>query len=187
MRLQLHPNEWFVRTARRLLQERAAAGKTRCRRIGAARDRRDRPRRAPPAPRLWALHVTGGLDEKARLALLDHRSPQVRAWAVRLLVDEGSPSADALSRFQVMADHHRPDPGRLFPRQPGRQGSSEISPLVRLYLVSALQRIPVEGRWPLAEALVKNDEDQSDDNQTLLIWYGLEPLVATDRGRAVAL
>ena len=26
-RLQVHPNEWYVRTARRLLQERAAAGK----------------------------------------------------------------------------------------------------------------------------------------------------------------
>ena len=90
-RLQVHANEWYVRTARRLLQERAAAGKD----LGAAhrvlreilatdRDVRHRLRA------IWALYATGGLDEKARLALLDDPSPPVRAWGVRLLVDDGA-------------------------------------------------------------------------------------------------
>ena len=34
-----------------------------------------------------------------------------------------------------------------------RARSSELSPLVRLYLASAMQRIPVDRRWPIAEAL----------------------------------
>ena len=103
-RLQLHKNDWYVRTARRLLQERAAAGRD----LGAAhrvlreilaadRDPRHRLRA------LWALHATGGLDEKARLALLDDPSPPVRAWAVRLLVDDGPPSAEVIDRLTAMA------------------------------------------------------------------------------------
>ena len=74
-RLQLHHNDWYVRTARRLLQERAAAG----------RDLSTGPSRAPRDPganpdvtrqlrAIWALYATGGLDEKA--ALRTARSPE---------------------------------------------------------------------------------------------------------------
>jgi putative heme-binding domain-containing protein len=59
--------------------------------------------------------------------------------------------------------------------------------MVRLYLASALQRIPAEQRWPMAEALAGNGDYASDQNHALLIWYGLEPLVARERGRAIAL
>jgi putative heme-binding domain-containing protein len=60
---------------------------------------------------------------------------------------------------------------------PGR----ERSQLVLLYLASALQRVSVERRWPLAEALAIQAEPSAFPDHTLLIWYGLEPLVAGDR------
>ena len=92
----------------------------------------------PKLRALWALHVTGGLDEKTRLALLDHSSPQVRAWAVRLAVDDGSPSADALNRFQEMANHDRLDALPSFHRQPGAKGWADASPLVRVKAAEVL-------------------------------------------------
>jgi putative membrane-bound dehydrogenase-like protein len=178
-RLQLHPNEWYVRTARRLLQDWAAAGKD----LTTAHDLlREVLATHPDVGRrlraIWALFVTGGLDEPARLALLEDATPQVRAWAVRLLVDDGRPSAEAVRRLSEMAGAGGTAAGsRRFER----------SPLVRLYLASAMQRVPLDRRWPMAEALASHGDYASDRNHALLIWYGLEPLVAGDRGRAVAL
>jgi putative heme-binding domain-containing protein len=59
--------------------------------------------------------------------------------------------------------------------------------LVRLYLASALQQLPHEHRWDLAEALASHAEDADDHNLPLMIWYGVEPLVATDPARALDL
>jgi putative membrane-bound dehydrogenase-like protein len=177
-KLQLHPNEWYVRTARRLLQERAAAGKDL---NGAHRVLREILTTHPDVRRqlrsIWALYATGGLDAKARLALLGNHIPQVRAWGVRLIVDDGAPSAEALSQLERMAG---------VPRGTAKN-PMEMSAPVRLNLASALQRIPVETRWPIAEALAVHGAYTASRDHTLLLWYGLEPLVPRDRGRSASL
>src|SRR5208337_3309811 len=168
-RLQLYKNDWQVRTARRLLQERAAQGADlgECHRllqcILKTNHYMTRRLRA-----LWALYATGGLDEKALMGLLDDGDESIRGWAIRLLCDCGAPSAEALAQFVSLA---RSDP----------------SPRVRLNLASALQRIPVNGRWPLAEALVVSKIDPKDPMLPLMTWYGIEPLVGQDPIRASAL
>jgi putative membrane-bound dehydrogenase-like protein len=165
--LQLHQNDWYVRTARRVLQERAAAGRDL---RGAHRVLRDiliahnEPTRKLRA--LWALFVTGGTDETALHGLLDNASEHVRAWAVRLLCDQGSPSAATLARFVAMA-------------------GSESSPKVRLSLASALQRVPVNLRWRLAEPLTSHAEDAADRAIPFVIWYGVEPAVVRDLSRSL--
>ncbi len=168
-RLQLHRNDWYVRTARRLLQERATAGQDLTK---AHRLLREILATNPDATRqlraVWALYASGGLDEKAALALLDHPGEHIRAWGVRLLCDLGPPAPAALARFAAMA---RTDP----------------SPKVRLSLASALQRLPVNDRWAIAEPLASHQEDASDAMLPLMIWYGVEPLVPADERRAVAL
>ena len=58
---------------------------------------------------------------------------------------------------------------------------------MRLYLASALQRLPLENRWPIAEALASHGEDTDDHNLPLMYWYGIEPLVATNSVRAIQL
>ncbi|MCS7047517.1 MAG: c-type cytochrome, partial [Gemmataceae bacterium] len=50
-----------------------------------------------------------------------------------------------------------------------------------------LQRLPLKERWPLAEALVGNQSTNPDVSATLLLWYGIEPLVPDDPPRAVQL
>ena len=61
------------------------------------------------------------------------------------------------------------------------------SAFVRLGLASALQRLPVNDRWDLATALLSHAEDAADKDLPLLIWYGIEPAVAADQGKAALL
>lgn len=167
--LQRHKNEWYVRHARRLLQERAAAGKL----DDKVHDQlwRDLQMSKEPDQRLraiWTLHVTGGLTEATRRDLLNDDSEYVRAWAVSLEVEDRQVTADMLKRLTLLA-------------------ATDKSPHVRLYLASALQRLPLTDRWPIAEALVAHAEDAEDHNIPLMIWYGIEPLVAADKTKAVGL
>ena len=58
-------------------------------------------------------------------------------------------------------------------------------PLVRLELAAALQRLPVESRFAIADALMTVGEDAEDRQQSLMIWYGLADAVPEDPGKAV--
>src|SRR5690606_1055507 len=64
---------------------------------------------------------------------------------------------------------------------------NDPSALVRLYLASALQRIPPEQRWDIVEGLSRRAEDKDDHNLPLMVWYATEPLIALDMDRAMAL
>jgi putative membrane-bound dehydrogenase-like protein len=169
VKLQLHRNDYYVRAARRNLQERAAAGKD-MKAVHA--ELRKLFNNHPDVPRklraLWALYVTGGADEAWLRGLLGHPSEHVRTWAVRLLVDVGEPGPEALKQFVRLA---KGDP----------------SGLVRLFLASALQRLPIARRAALAEALLSRAEDAADHNMPLMLWYGVEPLAGAEPLRAVEL
>jgi putative membrane-bound dehydrogenase-like protein len=164
--LQLDANEWYVRQARRLLEERAIAGRdlseahAALRKILAENPEVPRKLRA-----VWALFSSGGFAEKELLTLLDHENEHVRAWALRLLVDERKPPAAAAEKFAAMA-------------------AADPSPLVRLFLASALQRMELPLRWPVVEKLALRAEDAEDPGIPLMLWYGVEPLIKTDLARA---
>ena len=165
--LQLHKNDWYVRNARRLLQERAASGKDMSGVHGALRAiLQTNPDDTRKLRAFWALHVTGGLKEGDLARALGHPSEHLRAWAVRLLGD--LPERSAGTRRTI-----------------GRLAAAEPSPRVRLALASALQRFPVRDRWPLAEHLMSHAEDAADPMIPLLIWYGLEPAAAADPDQAL--
>jgi putative heme-binding domain-containing protein len=116
---------------------------------------------------LWALHVTGGIEETALRTLLDHPHEAMRGWAIQLLCEDRNPTSGAGERFKRLAIE---DP----------------SALVRLYLASALQRLDAAPRWDIAEGLLAHGEDAKDQNLPLMVWYALEPLVALDPSRAAA-
>jgi putative membrane-bound dehydrogenase-like protein len=171
VKLQLHPNDWYVRHARRLLQERASAPGWEGGQVHAALREMLYSRRLGEPRRLralWALHVTGGLDEVGLLAGLDDPGEHVRAWSVRLSCEGPSPGAQVLGKFRELA---RGDP----------------SPVVRLALASALQRLPPAVRWGVAGGLLGHPEDAADANLPLMDWYGVEPLVPADPARALRL
>jgi hypothetical protein len=117
---------------------------------------------------LWTLRATGGLTDEKTIQLLDHASEHVRWWGIHWLSESGKVSAAALDKFARMS---RDDGSRL----------------VRLALASALQRLPVDQRWSIAEGLAGHGEDADDPNLPLMIWYGIEPATAADKSRALKL
>jgi putative membrane-bound dehydrogenase-like protein len=169
VRLQLHRNDWWVRHARRLLQERAAAGRLSAAARPALRRMLDEQADVTRKLRaLWALSVAGGADENTLVGLLGSPHEAVRVWAVRLFLDDGSVSDATAARLAEQA--HK----------------DEAAP-VRLALASVLQRLSAVQRWPVAEALAAHGEDAGDANLPLMIWYGVEPVVLADPARAAAL
>jgi putative membrane-bound dehydrogenase-like protein len=163
--LQLHKNDWWVRRARRLLQERGPDENVHARLREILKGHADDTRRLRA---LWALHVTGGIAESQLRDLLSDPSEYLRAWSIQLLCENRSPSVQSLTRFEQRA-------------------SSDPSALVRLYLASAATRLPLGNRWTLLSNLTAHPEDVSDQNLPLMYWYALEPLVPTDPRRALGL
>jgi putative membrane-bound dehydrogenase-like protein len=167
--MQTNVNDWYVRHARRLLAERAEAGTLHKADYTALFNlldgQTDEPRRLRA---LWALHVTHGLTPAMMLKLLDDDAEYVRAWTIQFLCEDGPPESAALDKFAAMA---KADP----------------SPVVRLYLASALQRLPLDDRWAIAQGLVSHAGDADDHNLPLMDWYGIEPLVPADKARALKL
>ena len=166
---QMHPNDWFVRHARRILQERAVAGTLDAATVPGLWKIVDGKTSAQRKLRaIWALHSIGALDDNQRLALLASPHEHVRGWAIQLSLQSGAPSQAILTKFEQMA-------------------ATDPSPVVRLYLASALQRLPLAQRWQIGAALASHAGDASDQNIPLMLWYGIEPLVAADRDRAAEL
>ena len=167
--LQLHENDWHVRHARRVLQERAADGQDMTAAHAALRKLfEDRPESSRKLRAMWALYVTGGVDERLLREWLGHRDEYVRSWAIRFWSESASIPVDARRSFRHLA-------------------ASGDSPHNRLQLASAAQRLPISERWELVSALAQRSEDLEDPNLPLMIWYALEPLVPTDPARAFSL
>ena len=95
----------------------------------------------------------------------NHGHERVRAAIFRQL---GSQGVQDLS-LQALKD-----------AQLDRFAQEERSPIVRRELASYLLTVPVTQRAPVATALLKHGEDAEDPMISLLIWYGIEPVVAAD-------
>ena len=162
VKLQSHPNEWFARHARRVLHERQANTSVLAKTLNSSRSVPLRLRA------LWSLRVTGNLDEKKLEELLQDSSEHLRAWAIQLLCENRKPSEAARAEFARMAHEDK-------------------SPLVRLYLASAMQRLLLKQRVPVLAHLLAHTEDKDDQNLPLMYWYATEPVVAADRVAAVKL
>lgn len=65
--------------------------------------------------------------------------------------------------------------------------SKETTPITRLAIASALQRLPFESRWGLAEKLLQHAGDAQDHNLPQMYWYAIEPLVPSHPERALEL
>jgi putative membrane-bound dehydrogenase-like protein len=164
-KLAVGKNEWFVRHARRALEERGPDPKVHVALAGVLKGTADQSSKLRA---LWALHATGGLTEEIAREQLHSPGEYLRAWAVQLLADSGQVSAACLKEFVRLAEH---DP----------------SPVVRLYVASAMQRVPVDQRWDTVRALAARAEDAQDHNLPLMVWYAAEPLATNGLGRALAL
>ena len=151
-------NEWESRMARRVLMEKNVGGKAAS--IPKAATPLN-PTTAKAMRHVWlaANQVTGTYLQSSSFA--GEQNEKLVAQVVRLAA-LNTDFADTDLRVLNDAAHKHP------------------SPLVRRELASALQRIPQDQRKDLATALLKHGEDKDDPMIPLLIWYGIEPVVAAD-------
>ncbi|MEX1238568.1 MAG: PVC-type heme-binding CxxCH protein, partial [Cyclobacteriaceae bacterium] len=167
--LQTSKSEWHARRARVILQSRATKGKLSAdvydalREIYQSHSDHDLRLRA-----MWALHVTNGFHPSELTEALKSKDEYIRAWAIQLLCEDKSAGEHVLNEFARMA-------------------SEDPSPVVRLYLASAIQRVNRNSGWEIAGALASHGEDAEDHNLPKMIWFGLEPLVGEDPSKGLAL
>lgn len=169
----LDANDYYVRQARNLLAYRAS---TRAidsmalkRLVAIARTHQDDTRRLRA---MWALHVSGGVPTGLHDELmLQDPSGYVRGWAVQIAIEEAT--------AELINDKYA--------KRFVRMAKEDDSAVVRLYLASAAQRMPLSARWEIVEALARHAGDASDHNLPLMIWYAAEPLADVDPKRALAL
>jgi putative membrane-bound dehydrogenase-like protein len=180
---QLEINAWWPRQARRILAERAARGK-------------NQPEFAQARETAAKLLATGDLNPRQRLRLIEtlhalgdagETAPQSRSEAS----DEFERSLRLRLLVEVCTeDQTSPEAGRkqaLLETSLLQAAKSDPSGLVQLHVASALQRIPVDRRWPIAEALAAKPDFANDRMLPLMVWYGIEPTIPRDPARALNL
>ena len=168
--MQAHSNDWYVRQSRAILQHRTILGKLNKSSVHAKlQSMQSNAKTVGKQLRaLWALHVTHGITQENALSLLDDTEQYIRAWTIQLLAEDKNLSGVLRSKFAEMA-------------------KSEKSPVVRLYLASALQRMPYDQRWNILEPLSKYSEDKEDNNIPRMLWLALEPMVVEHPQKALQL
>lgn len=165
VKLQLHPNDFFVRRARRVLQERAASGKLAKETPDALRavlkDEKDVPRLLRAA---WALHAVGSLSDSDVQLLAAHGDAFVRANAIRLALDTEAPSKRILEVVTWLAKDESEHVRRTLAGQAHR--------LDGYYLAAVCDLLP---------------KQPADPDTALMVWYAIEPQVTVaDLGKLAA-
>jgi putative membrane-bound dehydrogenase-like protein len=194
-------NEWMSRHARRLLQERVA-------RAAEAEDASEAPTELQAMVKfikagrkfevasalkdivndssdvnarlraLWALHMTASITPDDAGRWVQDEDELVRAWTVQTFF-ENAAVLFSVPQLEQLADNGAQALARL--------AGSDPSPVVRRFVASAAQRVPVDRRWEIVSELGGRKEDATDHNLPLLYWYATEGCVASDPERAVSL
>src|SRR5262245_13613047 len=177
VKYQESENDWYARTARRIMQERISrepqmAGQLLEVIFQLGQLVKNHPDETIRLRALWALHV-GGYTEPGVLAMIPTKDlAKVRAWVIRLGMEQ-SPMDTG--------------PDRANAKMILRWSEKEEIASVRRELASAAPRLLLEERWKLLPSLLTHAEDANDHNLPYLYWYALEPLCAEDPAKALAL
>ncbi|MFO0801161.1 MAG: PVC-type heme-binding CxxCH protein [Gemmataceae bacterium] len=158
VKLQIHKNDWFVRQARRVLQERAAAGKL-------EKDTKESLVRMVKGTddvtwklrAMWALHVVGGMTPDLLPDLLGHADDDVRAWALMLATETPTPPAVAAVLAAV---------------------EKEESPFVLHFAAGVSQRLSGADGRKLARLVEWRILDTDEPNLALAGWYAVQKALA---------
>lgn len=163
---QLHPNAWYGRQARRVLQERRAAAPQ----FTLAAD--DLPATDDPIARLhlaWARKLAG---EQVIAEMAQDADIHQRAWAIRYAADDlaqGAAVSDDLIAAWSAAIADDPDG------------------YISLHVASAVQSLPVAERLQLATALLQQASYADDRFYPIMAWLAIEAGVTADPDAAADL
>ncbi len=157
------PNRTIRQTALRLLGDRRDPGV-----IASLRNLIHQADGQTALEALWALHQTAGLDALTATFALGHVDPYVRAWAVRLVCDDGKVSPDLLSVLEKLA-------------------GSEKNVEVRSQLGCSARRIAGAGGLGIVRALLDRDDDLADPHLPLIYWWAIEAKAVREREAVLSL
>ncbi len=135
-----HPNEWQVRMSRKTLQQRAAKRGHLPRDVVQKLAALVEPQHPEPQrlQALWTLHASGLLQNYNlyRVLATKEKTANLRGWAIRLEAEDHSlgTNDEEHSEWVSLLKSFAEDP----------------SPIVRLEVASALQRLPFSDRWEIA-------------------------------------
>jgi putative membrane-bound dehydrogenase-like protein len=167
LELQLQENAWLSRMARRKAAEQAQAIQANAalvkKAVGLVEEKGTPTETVLRV--MWWMHCAG-VDPALTPKVRENAEPYVRFWDVQLKAEKPgtAPVAELLE-----------------------SAKSDPSPVVRLAVTSALQRIPNEKRWEVVEALLRHEEDNADHNLPQMVWFAIEPAVPEAPERALAL
>ncbi len=160
--LRTSTNDWFPAEARRILAERRDSSIVPDLKRLLADDRDE----AVALRDLWALHVSGGLDDGTAMGLLDHPVAGVRRWTIRLLGDDHRMTLALREKLASMA-------------------AKEPDATVRSQLASSGQRWAAADALPILEGLARHGEDRRDPHIPNLLWWAVERQLRQDRDAVV--
>lgn len=158
-----HADKWHRQTALRLIADRK--DKTL---IPALKQSIERVTGQLALESLWALHLSGGLDDEAALKTLDHPDPYVRLWTARVVCDEKKASPTVVRKLVERAVR-------------------ETDVEARSQLAASARRLPAKDGLAIVRGLLGHDEDVSDIHIPLLLWWAIEAKCATDADAVLAL
>ena len=154
-------NDWTARTARKLLQEKAAQEQVDASSLEALF-------RTIPLQSLWSLHLIDKLSGSFLETAVSDKNDVVRSWAVQLATEEAGKSKLSADTLLKLAQ-------------------TDPSPTVRLALASALPKLDAKIVWEVASSLAMHGEDKDDRFLPKMIWFGLARVIAEDWSRGLAL
>ena len=170
--LQLHENDWYVRHARRILQERVARKKL----SDEALRLLGKIARSNNSERIqlrvwWTLDVTESTLPPINLDVNKIPFEHLKAWGYRGM------DRDSVKWFGGL--------GNLLLDVQSRPNS----PIVRLAIAGTLGRkgFPHEDVRIILAELLSHAEDSTDHNLPLMYWYAAEPLASVDPSKALDL
>ncbi len=108
---------------------------------------------------LWAIHISGFLDDEITQIGLAHVDPFVRMWSVRLSCDLRDVSTKVANKITELA-------------------RTELNLEVRSQIACSAKRISGVAAFPIIKGLMVSENDASDPDIPLLIWWALESKVA---------
>jgi putative heme-binding domain-containing protein len=151
------PNRWYRQTSLQLLRQRRPEG---------LREKLDRELAAADGQQalsvLWARQAVAEISDQDAMALLQHPSPLVREWVVRLVCDDGEVASPLARELATLV-------------------GSEKNPRVRSQIASSARRLVAEHSLDIIAALGANPDDLGDIHIPLLAWWAVEAKVDSDR------
>ncbi len=156
-----HKNVWYTREARRILAERKDPSVITSLKKLVLSPSKDEP---ISLEALWALAGARDADENFLLDCLDHSTPAIREWAVRLLADKRNlPSNIALKLIEM--------------------GKNETNPTVASQLACSARRLQPEDSLKLTKSLYNQDQYIQDLYIPMLLWWAVEDQAVLGRAQ----